>query len=36
MKKYKLNCWKLVKLIIPQHSYEIQANVMVAKAEKNN
>ena len=35
MKKYPLNCWKILKLYIPQHNDEICVGVMVTKVERN-
>ena len=35
MTKYPLNCWKNLKLYIPQHSDETCASVTVTKVERN-
>lgn len=34
MKKYPLNCWKSLKLYMPQHNDETCVSVMATKVEK--
>ena len=36
MKNKQLNCWKILKLIKPQHKNEISLSVKVTKVERIN